>query len=201
MPKTIIILALLLAACSVQKDESIDTQIPKTVAQIAPEVKPMAEFSVTRVVYHRSTYDTSKVGYPSNGPGDTYVYTVEKDPEFESFIKDVLDQTRVNDAVTLRDYIGFKLDQNRDEIKRIDALGPMYRAPSGSGVNTSFALFDGERELYEFQPDLRRYSGERVRNLYTKTVAAENKIAAEPFEDGIPRKADDIMPPPPQKSE
>lgn len=141
---------------------------------------------IDRVVYHYSTYDTSQVGYPSNGPGDDYVLSAANHPEFDQLITKVLDETKVNDAVTLRKYLELAMAGEKEEVQRIDGIAPRYRAPSGSGVNKSFGLYFGDMRIYEFEPDLRRYSGEHVRALYKITTDPKNKVAAESDDPSLP---------------
>jgi len=170
----------------------IPEKVEEKVEEGSASQKAAPRFTVDRVVYHYSKYDTSKVGYPSMGPGDDYILSAENYPEFDALIGQVLDETKVNDAVTLRKYLELAWAGQKEEVNRIDALGERYRAPSGSGVNRSFGLYQGEMRVYEFEPDLRRYSGEHVRNLYKLTTEAKNKV---------PAQSDDSQLPPPPKKE
>lgn len=156
------------------------TEEPKVVEeQSASQKTAPAPLTIDRVVYHYSTYDTSKVGYPSNGPGDDYILSAANYPEFDQAIATLLDETKVNDAVTLRKYLELAWGGEKEEVQRIDALRPRYRGPSGSGVNRSFGLYRGDVRIYEFEPDLQRYSGEHVRALYKLTTDAKNKVPAQ----------------------
>lgn len=187
-------LCLLSAGCAREEKlnvvpEVVEKKVEDKVDEGSASQKAAPRYTVDRVVYHYSKYDTSKVGYPSMGPGDDYILSAENHPDFDALIAQVLDETKVNNEVTLRKYLELGWSGQDEEVERIDALASRYRAPSGSGVNQSFGLYQGELRVYEFEPDLRRYSGEHVRNLYTLTTDAKNKVPAKGDGSQLPAPA------------
>lgn len=134
--------------------------------------------TVTHARLDRSTYDTSKVGYPGTGSQSAQLSQANY-PRFDALITALLEDTLYNEQVPLGELIHLKQTGDEERLKEILAKSDYRGPPSGSGETSVFALYNDQGLVYEFEYSEEGYSGSLVQRLATLVADPGSTI----FED------------------
>ncbi len=163
----------LLAACQPQPTSDPAAMAPQTEHEEPKVQKPIVmdneeHPAVTKVIY---TEANGSLPPPSQYKNDFEVTSAEA-PNFDDLVKAALDQTRVNDAVSLRGYMVLQLN-NDPRFGQVQAINENDPQPTGGeSQSVTFVLADGrEFTIFNFAE---RLSGTALGDLKKAAKAQGN---------------------------
>lgn len=141
-------------ACTKQQDPNVPADSP---AQTAQNDVPAAEAAAPKPAKWNVTLATGGPPQPSGGYGYRLSLAAANDPQFEAHIAALLDDTRVNDSVSLREYIDLERAGDAAKLEEIRAKGK-----TEGPVMFELTLYEGSTPVHQFWLHREEYSAAPV---------------------------------------